>query len=147
MSAWLYTISETAGRTFDLVNGTRIPVNYENYVNLIREERLHEDKHWGVWRRFGQIEIGDEIYIYMGSGNRGIIGYGVVESKRGQRQGSWEISLSFNYGRCLSLIAAPIPATVVRAWFRPHPGGRTRMLNTVEPLDAFAADLRGLLPW
>src|SRR5438046_2343376 len=58
-----------------------------------------------------RLNIGDDVFIYTGDHDLGIIGYASVE--RVERKGR-KIELLFDKRKCLQLIDKPVPARLVR---------------------------------
>jgi hypothetical protein len=141
MSIWLYPISEKAKRSFLLDDGPEEPVSVENYRRLVLSGRLAEDDWWYITQNYDKVKPGDEIYVYTGDQDLGIIGYATVLDKQGQDIHTWELNLRIDIDKCRMLIEKPIPAKTIRQWLLP---GRIR---TVRSLDPFQAELRGLVPW
>ncbi len=72
---WLYPISAGEGHTFDLADGQRIPVSADSFRELVEDGRIVEDRYWYISQHWRNVEIGDELFIYTGDRNLGIIGY------------------------------------------------------------------------
>jgi hypothetical protein len=118
MGAWLYPISKRPHYTFR-VKGGSIPVSIENYRKLVANGRLIEDNEWGVAMLIGRIQPNDEIFIYTGDDDMGIIGYATVKSVA---QDKGLVQLDFDLDRCRALLGHPVPAPVVRRWIH-YPRG------------------------
>jgi hypothetical protein len=113
---WLYAISAAAGRTFDLGGGKApIDVTTESYRTLVENGQLAEDRYWYISQLWKNIELGDELFIYSGDKNLGIIGYGRI---MGVEEHNDRICLlpDFELEKCRILLKNPVPATTVRAW-------------------------------
>ena len=135
---WLYLISAGAGRSFDLENGQSVPVTIDSYRALVENERINEDRNWYISQHWKHVEKDDEVFIYTGDGDLGIIGYATVDDVE-QRDDGWYIHPWFDLGRSRALLDNPIPAAVVRKW------GVLR--KNVKDLEPFQAQLRARLPW
>ena len=85
--------------------------------------------------------LSDEIYVYTGDEDLGIIGYAIVEDKRGHNRNSWQLYLNIDLDKCRMLIQNPIPAKTVRPWVLPS------RIKTVNNLDSVQSELEALLPW
>lgn len=136
MSIWLYPISEKAGRYFQLDDGSRVPVSLETFEELVETKRLTEDEWWYIAQNYDQVQLDDEVFIYTGDQNTGIIGYARVQDKRDK---DWNVSLKFDLAKCRNLLDQPVPAAVVRRWISPR--------AAVRDLGPFQAKLRRYLPW
>jgi hypothetical protein len=137
MATWLYPISKGAGRWFCLDDGTRCKVSVKNYARLVRNGRLPEDKWWSVSANFREAQVGEEVFIYTGDENLGIIGYAKIrEVDRTNRR----FYLAFDLKRCEKLFDAPIPASLIRGWIHfPR--------RPVVDLTSHLSKLNSLLPW
>ncbi len=136
---WLYPISSGADRSFTLADGQSIPVTVDSYRTLLENGRLAEDLHWYISQNWNNIQIGDEVFIYTGDQDLGIIGYATVRAVE-QRADGWCILPHFDLGRSRALLENPVPAAVVREWV-PFP--RKSVIN----LASFQEPLRDRLPW
>jgi hypothetical protein len=135
---WLYLLSEGAGRHFN-IKGKDEPVTFDSYKRLVENGRLAEDRCWRISQHQKRAKKGDELYIYFGKGNRGIIGYATIRSVL-QRGLESCLDLEFDFSRCQMLIEEPIEAVVVRSWklnLRKNPVG----------LSAVTSQLDSLVPW
>src|SRR5258707_175646 len=65
-------ISEKAGTHFSL-NGRKLPVNAENFQQLVKNGRIKEDRRWYLTTNFLRINDNDEVFVYTGDGDLGII--------------------------------------------------------------------------
>jgi len=139
MSTWLYPISKKAGRSF-ILSGKPVKVSLESFRGLVQSGRLKEDKKWYVWQNYRKIQPGDEIYIYTGDQNTGIVGYATVQKVYQDQKDSWYIELQFDLKKCKKLIDQPVPAKVVRQWVR-FPRA------SVISLEQFQKKLSRYLPW
>ena len=138
MGRWLYPIAKRAGRFFALKNGEELEVSIENYSQLVRDGRLVEDDSWGVNTNFHQAKQGDEIFIYTGDRNIGIIGYATILKVDQENQ---TFKLDFNLKRCKELLHKPVPAALVRKW------GVLVWRGAVADLTPHWEKLRPRLPW
>ncbi len=137
MKTWLYPISKRAGAFFHLDDGTRWKVSAENYEKLVENGRLGEDEEWTVSKNFRNAQTGDEVFIYTGDEDRGIIGYARILAIKSGANGH-VFHLNFDLGKCAVLLANPIPAPLVRTWVKPLRGA-------VENLTPYLPKLRELL--
>jgi hypothetical protein len=137
MKSWLYPISKRAKATFNL-KSRPVPVSLATYERLVRDGRLVQDEWWHIATNFLNVQRGDEIFIYTGDEDRGIVGYATVRAVgRAKRR----IRLKFDLKRCLALLEArSLPASVVRDWIS-FP--RAAVLG----LSPFLNGLRQHLPW
>jgi hypothetical protein len=136
---WLYPISAGADRSFVLADGQSVPVSVDSYRTLLGNGRINEDLYWYISQNWNNVEIGDEVFIYTGDGELGIIGYATIAGVE-QRADRWCILPRFDMGRSRDLLDNPIPAAVVRAWVR-FP--RKSVINFAP----FQEQLRARLPW
>jgi len=136
MATWLYPISKRAGRDFCLDDGTRCKVSFDNYTKLVRDGLLGKDEEWSVSANFQKARTGEEVYIYTGDEDRGIIVYAKIrEVDRLDRV----FHLEFDLKKCKALLAEPIPASHVRQWVLPR--------RAVVNLTPHLSKLNSLLPW
>jgi hypothetical protein len=139
MASWLYPISESAGRYFLLKDGRRWPVSVDTYRTLVENHRLVEDDAWYIKTNFHNVRKGDEVYVYTGDQDLGIIGYAKVKDVL-QEDEEWFVDLKFDLKKCQLLLRdLPIPAPVVRKWVAPR--------AAVVGLEHVEQKLRKLLPW
>jgi hypothetical protein len=136
---WLYPISSGADRAFTLADGRSIPVTVDSYRTLVENGRLVEDLYWRISQNWNSIQIGDEVFIYTGDQDLGIIGYATVGAVE-QRADGWYILPHFDLARSRALLENPVTAAVVREWV-PFP--RKNVIN----LASFRESLRAHLPW
>jgi len=142
MSLWLYPIAERAERFFQLKDGRKVPINIASYKKLVKSGKLAEDPWWYVVQNFNKVKVGDEIYIYTGDEDLGIIGYAIVKGKRGHDRNTWQLHLDIDLDKCRVMIQKKwIPADIVRPWVLPS------RIKTVNNLDSFQSELEALLPW
>jgi hypothetical protein len=136
---WLYVISEGADREFTLEpSGESIPVTLESFRQLVENGRIVEDRHWYISQLWKDIAIGDEVFIYSGDKDIGIIGYATVLAIE-KKAGDWAISPQFNLERTKLLLQQPISAPAVREWVYPR--------RNVTDLSAVRDKLQSYLPW
>jgi hypothetical protein len=137
---WLYSIAAAAKKSFDF-DGRRaaIPVNNKTYSKLVKSGRIVDDPWWNIRRNWNNVQVDDEVFIYTGDEDKGIIGYAIVDEVK-QRSGEWSLRLRFDVPMCRALVRDPIPAPVVRRWI-PFPRGN------VLSLEDFAAELYRKLGW
>jgi hypothetical protein len=136
---WLYPISAGADRAFTLADGQSIPVSLDSYRTLLENGRIVEDLYWNISQNWNNVEIGDELFIYTGDGDLGIIGYATVGGVE-RRGDHWCILPRFDLGRSRALLDHPVSAAVVREWV-PFP--RKSPIN----LAPYQEQLLARLPW
>ena len=136
---WLYLISAGSDRSFNLADGESIRVTVDSYRTLLENGRIVEDLYWYISQNWNNIQRGDEVFIYTGDEDRGIIGYATVREVE-QRPDGWCIIPQFNLERSLALLDHPIPAAIVRDWI---PVLRKNPIN----LAPFEESLQAHLPW
>ena len=137
---WLYPIAKKAGRVFELDDGSEVPVSLENFRKLVQNGKLTQDEWWYIKQNWRHIEIGDEVFIYTGDEDYGIIGYATVKDMKEKYPGDWYLQLDFDLGKCQALLKSPIPAPVVRKWVH-YPQ------KTVINFDKYDEELQKHLPW
>jgi len=135
---WLYAIAKGIDRTF-VIGGKHIPVTIHSYQQLVENGRLVEDRWWSISLHWKHVTIGDDVFIYTGNHNLGIIGYAKIKSVEKRSQG-WCLEPEFDLSKCKMLLKHPIPASVVRGW------GLNLRRNPVD-LSALASELYSLVPW
>ncbi len=113
---WLYAISERAGMYFEL-KSKKTPVSVESYEKLLKTGELTQDKWWYISQNWKNAQLNDEVFIYTGDEDRGIIGYGTILEVK-WRGGCWCIRLSLDVVKSRALLRKPIPAKTVRRWVR-----------------------------
>lgn len=136
--SWIYSISEALGRTFD-IEGESIPVTTDSYWSLIENQRLNEDKEWKFHQLGGKLKQGDELFVYTGTNDLGIIGYAIVLSVTKLPKG-WSLEPIFDYAKSRMLRDQPISALIVRNW---HLNLRSNVID----ISSRRAELQALLPW
>ncbi len=136
---WLYAISAGADREFRLEqSGESIPVTVDSFQTLVENGRIVEDQHWYISQHWKDVAVGDEVFIYSGDKDIGIIGYATVSAV--EKEGDdWAICPRFNLDRTKTLLRQPIPASIVREWVFPR--------RNVTDLAAVQEKLQSLLPW
>jgi hypothetical protein len=148
MGSWLYPISSRGGRDFGYwfeygrgKSKESHPVSYESFRDMVLSEKNRRDEAWVVNANFGAIQPADELYIYTGDGNKGIIGYGKVTGKNQNNQGYREVIFQFNKKRTKELLLSGlVPASLMRSYL---PGRKKAVLN----LNRYMARIKKLLPW
>jgi hypothetical protein len=139
---WLYVISAASGAEFQL-QGESIPVTVDSYRNLVVSGRLVEDRYWGgkhgISRYRQDVKKGDELFIYTGDQNLGIIGYAKINGVE-ERSNGWCVLPEFDLDKCRALLEHPVPAAVVREW-------KSSLRPNLIDLAPFVEQLRPLLPW
>jgi Holliday junction resolvase-like predicted endonuclease len=118
-----------------------VPVNVENFAKRIeRGDARSLGGWWFLTTNYKQVRPGDEVFIYSGDKDVGIIGYARVRRVRDE---PWDASvdLKFDRRKTLQLLRQPVPAVLVRKWLLP---GRIR---TVTRLNEHRSKLYSLLPW
>jgi len=134
---WLFTISEGSGRSFSL-EGSSLPVTIESFQELVADGRIVQDKYWRIKQHWRDVVLGDELFIYTGDRDIGIIGYAHVAGFE-EIDGDWYIIPEFDLARSQLLLDNPVPAAIVREWIFPR--------KNVTNLEAHQHHLRQLLPW
>jgi len=135
--SWLYPISERGQRFFVLENGEEYPVSIDTYKMLVEDGRLSEDERWGLHINFLRIHRRDEVFIYTGDQDLGIVGYATVTEVYPEDR---TVVLDFDIRKCKALLLKPVPAKIVRKWI-PNPRA------AVCSLSQFKADIYKRLPW
>ncbi len=112
-------------------------MSVESYAELVKNGRLREDKLWGVSTNFLTAQAGDDLFIYTGDQNLGIVGYAkILKVNRAKRK----FHLAFDLKKCAALLETPVPASLVRKWVSPLRGA-------VAALTPHLPKLNSLLPW
>jgi predicted RNA-binding protein with PUA-like domain len=114
-------------------------ISIDSYKALVRTGELVKDAWWYISQNWRKIQIGDEVYVYTGDEDLGIVGFAVVAAIE-KRPDAWYIQMDFDLNKCRSLLNHPISAAKVRNWIH-HPR------KTVVNLEAFESELHSLLPW
>ena len=103
---------------------------------LVEDGRLSQDERWGLHTNFHQIRRRDEVFIYTGDQDLGIVGYTTVTDIDPEDR---TVVLNFNIRKCKALLLKPVPAKTVRKWI-PNPRA------AVCDLSPFKADINKRLP-
>lgn len=135
---WLYCIAASAKRSF-VVGRRTLPVTFDTFAHLIENGEISKDPWWYVTRNWKNVERGDDLFVYTGDKDRGIIGYATIRESA-DRGDSWYLRLDFDLPKCRALLRDPIPAPVVRGWI-PVPRGN------VLSLEAYATEIYARVPW
>jgi hypothetical protein len=136
---WLYGIAAAAGKVFNLEGRKEpIPVTVDTYRALVRSGRLTKDPWWYIRQNWKKVDVGDELFVYTGDQDLGIIGYAKIDLK--ERSDAWYVHLDFDLRKCRTLLECPIPAVIVRQWV-PFPR------RNVISLAPFERQLYARLPW
>jgi len=77
---------------------------------------LTQDKWWGISQNWKNAQPNDEVFIYTGDDDLGIIGYGTILGVPEWRGDCWRIKLSLDITKSRVLLKKPIPAKTVRQW-------------------------------
>jgi hypothetical protein len=137
---WLYPISASAERSFTLEeSGESIPATADSFRALVENGWIVQDRYWYISQNWNSVKKGDELFIYTGDADLGIIGYATVDRVE-QRGDRWGILPRFDLARCRALLNDPVPAAVVREWI-PFPR------KSVTNLADFQELLGTHLPW
>lgn len=136
MNSWLYPISKSSGYRFEDEQGHSSDTSYESFRDFVVTGRI-KDRTWGVYRNYDRVELGDEIFIYTGDGNHGIVGYAKVIGKRAEAR---QVILRLDTQKTHRLRADPVPAQIVRPLIPPPRA-------SVVDLASSMRELRKLLPW
>ena len=137
---WLYPISKKAERVFELDHGRKVSVSLQSYRELVQKGELTQDEWWYITQNWRWIEIGDEVFIYTGDEDCGIIGYAIVKDVEKTEPGDWYLHMDFDLGKCRALLRSPVPAPVVRKWVH-YPR------RTVINFERYEEELQKHLPW
>lgn len=136
MGPWLYPISSKSGYYFKNAQGKRVKVSYESFRDFVHTEKVR-DRWWGVHFNFQKVEKGDDLFIYTGDEDRGIIACAKIV---GKDQNTRQLIIRIDKARTKKLLADPVPAPLVRR-FIPYP--RAAAID----LGPSLKDLKKLLPW
>jgi hypothetical protein len=113
---WLYAIAAKAKNFFSFDDGSpSLNATTDNFRVLAEAGRLDEDPRWFVGQHAATVEGGDELFIYSGDKNIGIIGFAHIESAGGDK-GARFVVPKFDYPKTIALLANPVPAAEVRSW-------------------------------
>ena len=133
---WLYSISKRPGYHF-IIDGKKIPVTIDSYRDLIESGQLDRDRDWHLTQHWDHIEVGDQVFIYTGDEDVGILGFATVARVNLAQQ---TMDLSFDIEKCKMLLRSPVPASKVRRW-------KLNLRKNVVDLNSVATRLHKLLPW
>jgi HNH endonuclease len=137
-SPWLYVISEAAGRVFVLENdGESIPVTLDNYRELVEDGRIVQDRYWSIRINATNVKAGDDLIIYTGDHDVGIVGYAKIVKVENLEDGPC-LLVTHDLKKSRSLLKNPISAVTVRSW-------RLNLRQNVVSLTHVAKRLRILL--
>jgi hypothetical protein len=106
---------------------------------LVVEGRLVEDQYWGISQHWEHVKIGDDMFIYTGAQDLGIIGYAKIKNVEKRSRG-WCVKPEFDLSKCQMLLKNPIPAHVIRGW---------ELMLRRNPIDlsSRALELYSHVPW
>jgi hypothetical protein len=136
MNSWLYPISSRSGHYFEDRQRHTISVSYEAFRDYVVPGIIKDDD-WHVHSNFSLIQPDDEIFIYTGDGDQGIIGYATVIAKEARNR---SISFHLDQTKTSQLLLKRVPAPLVRPLI-PQP--RAALVNLKDGI----AQIRKLLPW
>ena len=136
MNSWLYPISKRSGYRFEDKQGHSSDTSYESFRDFVVTGRI-KDRTWGVYRNYDKVKLGDEIFIYTGDGDHGIVGYAKVIGKRAEAR---QVILRLDTRKTHQLRADPVPAPKVRPLIPPPRA-------SVVDLAGSMREFRKLLPW
>ena len=139
MAAWLYPISKRPHFHFFLKGGKKLLVTAQNFEKLVRSGQIKEDKYWSISTNFLKVERGDEVFVYTGDNDLGVIGYAIVKDVDRVEH---TLHLAFNKKKSEALLDEPAPADVVRCWFK-----KQVRMRTVENITTHIRELDNWLPW
>ena len=133
---WLYSISKRPGYHFE-VGRKKIPVTIDSYRELIQSGRLGLDRKWHIAQHFIDVQAGDDVFVYSGDRDFGVLGYATVSRVRRDERA---LDLQFDRNKCMALLERPVPAATVRSW-------KLNTRRNVVDLGDVAERLYRLLPW
>lgn len=136
MSSWLYPISSRSEYRFVDAHRRRHVASYENFRDFVFAAKT-KDEHWHVSRNLKKIRQGDDLFVYTGDANRGIIAHGAITGKEIKTQ---SLVFRLHKGHTKQLLADPVPAALVRR-FIPFPR------SSVISIEPHIVQLRKSLPW
>jgi hypothetical protein len=136
MNSWLYPISRKSGYFFSDKQGRRARTSYESFRDFVVTGRI-QDKGWWVHANFDKVAQGDEVFIYTGDQDRGIIAYAKVNGKTARNR---RVKIRLDQPKTRLLLADPVPAPKVRPLIPPP---RAPLLNLKNGI----GEIRKLLPW
>jgi hypothetical protein len=134
MNSWLYPISKRSGYYF-VDTRRRVRTSYESFRDFVFPGRI-KDRGWGVYHNFDKVCLGDELFIYTGDGDHGIIGYAKVVGKIIQTQ---RVVIRLDQAKTKRLLADPVPARKVRPLIPPP---RASLVN----LEGGIREIRNFFP-
>lgn len=137
MNSWLYPISKRSGYYFTDKKGRRVRTSYESFRDFVFTGLVADDS-WGVYFNFGDVRAGDEVFVYTGERDRGIIGYAKVVAKSSPVRS--RIRLRLNLAKTRLLLVSPVTASRVRPLIPPPRGALVNLRHGIRRL-------RQLLPW
>ena len=141
---WLYPISKNADTYFELANGRRIDVSIESFKSLVSSGKINEDAWWFIKQNWRNIHPGDEVYIYTGDDDQGIVGYARIADIQeflDATPSGWYLYLDFDLKKCRALLGRPISARIVRDKWVHYPR------KTVINLQGYESEIESYLPW
>jgi len=110
MAAWLYPISERAGRRLGLKDGRTWLISVDTYRTAVERRLLAERDDWYITTNFHNVRQHDDVYIYTGDQDLGIIGYARVN----------KVVQDDDLEKCSSLLKDPVPAKLLRRLVAPR---------------------------
>jgi len=137
MSSWLYPISSSSGNYFEDKRGKRVPASYESFRDKVVPGLIKDDE-WRVRNNFDKVRPGDELFIYTGDDDHGIIAYAKITGTIPKTR-----SITFRFDRAKTsrlLFSDPVPADHVPPLIPPP---RASLVN----LERGIRQIRKLLPW
>jgi EVE domain len=143
---WLYVISARSHLKFNL-NGEQPDVTVENFLALVEDGRIAQDRYWGgkngIRNHWKDVERGDDLFIYSGDKGAGIIGYAKVVGKEDRPEGRClvpDFVSVLDKCRALKPGTHRLSADMVKGW------GLNHRANVID-LASVENRLRELLPW
>ena len=112
---WLYAISGRSERTFDLEGGSSIPVTIGSYRDLVEDGRIDQDPRWQISQYAKDASAGDELLIYSGDQDIGIVGIAKILEVKYLKRDSY-LLIKHNLEKSRLLLGNPIPAAIIRSW-------------------------------
>jgi hypothetical protein len=137
MNSWLYPISKKSGYYFTDDKGHRARTSYESFRDFVVTGRI-QDRGWWAHANFKKVAKGDEVFIYTGDKDRGIIAYAKVTEKTAGK--ARRVTIRFDQAKTKLLLADPVPAPNVRPLIPPP---RAPLVNLKDGI----RDIYKLLPW
>lgn len=132
MALWLYPISARSGRYFKDDRGRRKEVSYESFREFVYTGKIRDER-WYVYFNFDRIQEGDDLLIYTGDEDRGIVAHGIIIAKDSKPK---SVIFRLHKEHTKQLLADPVPAPLVRQYI-PFPRGSVMSCQV----------LQKLLPW